>query len=130
MSKTRTKPMKWTKTSSFRFLQERNQNHNQSSDNYDRTNKIGTIHLFFIKQNRYQNQMELLFMEQNQFKMMTNDFCYPLTTVPTHLHPDVSDSSIINYHIYSTLLAQPPQTYKYNAFYQYLDAIKSIDINL
>ena len=26
---------------------------------------------------------------------MTDDFCNPLTTVPTDLHPDVSDSIII-----------------------------------
>ena len=42
---------------------------------------------------------------QNQIKMMTNDFCNPLTTVPTDLHPDVLES-IIDYHTYSILLAQ------------------------
>ena len=60
---------------------------------------------------------------QNTFTMMTNYFCNPFTTVPTNRRPDVS-GSIINNYTYSTVLAQT-QTFKYNAFYQYLNAKKS-----
>ena len=54
---------------------------------------------------------------------MTNDFRNPLTIVHIDPNPDVS-VSIINYHTYSTLLAQT-QTYKCNAFYQHLAVSKS-----
>ena len=49
-SKTGTKPIKWGRTSTIWFFHKQNQN--QSSHNYDRTNKIGTTRLFFIEQNR------------------------------------------------------------------------------
>ena len=48
MRKTGTKPIKWAKNSSIWFFEV--QNKKQSSDNHDRTNKTGTIHLVFIEQ--------------------------------------------------------------------------------